>query len=268
MADSGQVVDVTNSSGTLLSSASSEKSSWEDKVNCLKKLKPFINSYVLVILQINNHQVSRSDLNNVVMQYLVREGFRETAQEFQKETNIDPGLDQGVMDSQIKIRQAIESGNVQTALEAVNDLDPSILDANTELFFHLQLQQLLEYVRQGDIEGALSYAQGELAARGEENTKFLNELEEALALFAYEDPKKSPFSALLDHSQRLRVVSEVNSAILDSQGQAGESSLSILMKLVLWSQEKLEKKNVTFPQLKNISEGKLTIPSQQQPMQQ
>ena len=207
------------------------------------------------------------------MEYLVREGFRGTAQEFQKDTGIDAGLDQSIMDSQIRIRQAIESGDVQTAVEAVNDLDPEILDTNSELFFHLQLQQLLEFIREGNIEGALSYAQSELASRGEEDSKFLNELEEALGLFAYDDPKRSPFSTLLDHSQRLRVVSEVNTAILGTQGREGESRLSILMKQVIWSQEQLGKKNIQFPKLKNISEGKLIPPTQpqqqqQQPMQQ
>ena len=201
------------------------------------------------------------------MEYLVREGFREAAQQFHQETGINPGLDPSVMDSQIRIRQAIESGNVQTAMEAVNDLDPEILDNNSELFFHLQLQQLLEFIRQGDLEEALSYAQGELAARGEEESKFLGELEEALALLAYDDPGKCPFSNLLQHSQRLRVVSEVNSAILGTQGREGVSRLSMLMKLVLWCQNQLEKKNVRFPKLNKISDGTLTIsplPQQQQ----
>ena len=203
------------------------------------------------------HHVDRSEINNVVMEYLVREGFKQTAQHFEQDTGVDPGIDQSVMDSQIEIRRAIESGNVQTAVESVNDLDPGILDINTELFFHLQLQQLLEYIRQGDIEGALSYAQGELSARGEENASFLNELEEVLALLAYDDPDKSPFSGLLDHSQRLRVISEVNSAILGTQGREGESRLSMLMKLVVWTQEQLDKRNVHYPKLVKISDGKL-----------
>ncbi len=193
----------------------------------------------------------------------MREGFKESAQLFQQDTGVDPGIDQSVMDSQIQIRQAIECGNVQTAVESVNDLDPGILDNNTGLFFHLQLQQLLEYIRQGNIEGALSYAQGELSARGEENPAFLNELEEALALLAYDDPKKSPFSDLLNHSQRLRVVSEVNSAILGTQGREGESRLSMLMKLVVWSQDQLDKRNILYPKLVKISDGNL-VHSQQQ----
>ena len=192
----------------------------------------------------------------------MREGFRDAALEFQKETNIDPGLETSVMDCQIKIRKAIEAGDVQTVVETVNDLDSDILDINAQLFFHLQLQQLLEHIRHGDIDGALVYAQNELAARGEENPEFLNELEEALSLLAYDDSSKSPFGCLLQNSQRLKIISELNSAILTNKGLENGSRLSMLMKLVLWAQTQLDKKNIVYPKLTRITNGTLTPPTQ------
>ena len=192
------------------------------------------------------------------MEYLVREGFKEAALEFQKETGIHPGLEPTVIESQIQIRKAIESGNIQTAVETVNDLDSVILDTNPDLFFHLQLQQLLEYIRQGDIEQALTYAQSELSARGEENTKFLDEIESTLALLAYDNPTASPFSGLLEHAQRLKVISELNSAILSNQGNEEGSRLSILMRLVMWVQQQLDKKNISYPKLTDISTGSIS----------
>ena len=83
------------------------------------------------------------------MEYLVKEGFKEAALEFQKETGIDPGLDGSVMDQQISIRKAVEAGDVSSAVETVNELDPEILDTSAQLFFHLQLQQLLEHILSG-----------------------------------------------------------------------------------------------------------------------
>lgn len=197
------------------------------------------------------------------MEYLVREGFREAAIEFQKETGIDPGLEPSVMESQIQIRSAIEDGQVQTAIETVNDLDSVILDTNPQLFFHLQLQQLLEYIRHGDIEQALSYAQSELAARGEENSQFLDEIESSLALLAYDNPSNSPFSELLDHSQRLKVISELNSAILSNQGKEECTRLSVLMKLVHWAQKQLDKKSIEYPKLTDIATGQISYPDPQ-----
>jgi len=43
------------------------------------------------------------------------------------------------------------------------------LDTNPKLYFHLQQQRLIEYIREGKIAEALEFAQDELAPRGEEN---------------------------------------------------------------------------------------------------
>lgn len=110
---------------------------------------------------------------------------------------------------------------------------------------------------QGDIEKVLEFAQSELSARGEENPEFLEELEQSLALLAFEDPTTSPYADLLKTSQRLKLVSELNSALLASQDQETTSRLSVLMKLVLWAQDQLQKKGLTFPKLTNIASGKL-----------
>lgn len=170
---------------------------------------------------------------------------------------MDPGVDMATLDDQIRIRDSIETGNIQEAIEQVNDVDPEILDTDPKLFFHLQQQQLLELIKQGDIERVLQFAQSELSARGEENPEFLNELEQSLALLAFEDMSSCPFAELLQHSQRLKVVSELNAALLASQDQEATSKLSTLMKLVLWSQDQLEKKGLSFPKLPNIAAGKL-----------
>ena len=102
-----------------------------------------------------------------------------------------------MLDDQIKIRGAIESGAIQEAVELVNDIDPEVLDTNPSLFFHLQQQQLLELIREGKTEQVLKYAQSELSARGEENPEFLDELEQSLGLLAFDDAANCPFSELL-----------------------------------------------------------------------
>jgi hypothetical protein len=42
------------------------------------------------------------------------------------------------------IRNAIQEGNISQSIELINDFDPDILDTNPELYFSLQLQQLIE----------------------------------------------------------------------------------------------------------------------------
>lgn len=169
-------------------------------------------------------------------------------------------MNMAILDDQIKIRDAVEAGRIGEAIELVNEVDPEILDTDSKLFFHLQQQQLLELIKQGDIEKVLCFAQSELSARGEESPEFLDELEQSLAILAFEDPSSSPFSELLQHSQRLKVVSELNAALLASQDQEATSKLSTLMKLVLWSQDQLEGKGLSFPKLSSIAAGRLDTP--------
>ena len=219
-------------------SSSVDQAQWEEKVKA--------------------YHLPRAEINKIIMEYLVKEGFKEAVLSFQKESGVEPGVDMAMLDDQIKIRGAIESGAIQEAVELVNDIDPEVLDTNPSLFFHLQQQQLLELIREGKTEQVLKYAQSELSARGEENPEFLDELEQSLGLLAFDDAANCPFSELLQPSQRLKVISELNAALLASHDQEALSKLSTLMKLVLWSQDQMEKKGITFPKLTNIADGKLT----------
>ena len=219
-------------------SSSVDQTQWEEKVKA--------------------YHLPRAEINKIIMEYLVKEGFKEAVLSFQKESGVEPGVDMAMLDDQIKIRGAIESGAIQDAVELVNDIDPEVLDTNPSLFFHLQQQQLLELIREGKTEQVLKYAQSELSARGEENPEFLDELEQSLGLLAFDDATSCPFSELLQPSQRLKVISELNAALLASHDQEALSKLSTLMKLVLWSQDQLEKKGITFPKLSNIADGKST----------
>lgn len=51
-----------------------------------------------------------------------------------------------------------------------------ILETQTELLFHLQQQRLIELIRSGRTEEALSFAAEFLAPQGEDNPAFLEEL--------------------------------------------------------------------------------------------
>lgn len=123
------------------------------------------------------------------MDYLVIEGYKDAAESFVKEANLTPSIDLNSIENRMNIRNAVQSGQIEAAIEMVNDLDPEvtflttlamkikpshlfvqkILDTNASLFFALQQQRLIEYIRQGDVQEALEFATEELAPRGEEN---------------------------------------------------------------------------------------------------
>eukprot|EP00177_Eucheuma_denticulatum_P005362 GFKZ01009753.1.p2 GENE.GFKZ01009753.1~~GFKZ01009753.1.p2 ORF type:complete len:246 (-),score=51.76 GFKZ01009753.1:2442-3179(-) len=190
--------------------------------------------------------VNKSEINKLIMNYLVIEGYKEAAEKFEEECGTPPGIDLPSISDRMATRVAIQRGDVQAAIERANDLNPLILDENPQLFFHLQQQKLIELIRAGDITSALAFAEKELAPRGEENPQFLTELERTMALLAFEDKSKCPVADLLEPAQRQKTASELNAAILTSQCQEKDPKLPALLKMLLWAQDQLKEK-ADFP---------------------
>lgn len=113
------------------------------------------------------------------------------------------------MDDRIRIRDAIQNGQIEEAKALVNKLHPELLDNDRYLHFHLQQLHLIELIRTGRIEEALQFAQEQLSEAGESDENILTELERTLALLAFDEPHKSPFSDLLHptHRQKVKVIS-------------------------------------------------------------
>ncbi|GMN50871.1 hypothetical protein TIFTF001_020019 [Ficus carica] len=181
--------------------------------------------------KLNDVKIRKEDMNKLVMNFLVTEGYVEAAEKFRMESGTEPDIDIATITDRMAVKKAVQCGNVEDAIEKVNDLNPEILDTNPQLFFHLQQQRLIELIRNGKVEEALEFAQEELAPRGEENQSFLEELEKTVALLAFEDVSNCPVGELLDISQRLKTASEVNAAILTSQSHEKECSLASRLRV-------------------------------------
>ncbi|KAF9584655.1 hypothetical protein BGW38_005706 [Lunasporangiospora selenospora] len=204
--------------------------------------------------------VDREDLNKLIMNYLIIEGYKDAAEKFSQESGAKPPVNLDSIQDRMIVRTAIQRGNIEEAIEKVNDLNPEILDTNPKLFFHLQQQRLIEYIREGNIVDALEFAQEELAPRGEENPEFLAELERTMSLLAFEVNGPSPVSDLLTPAQRQKLASELNSALLLSQSQEKDPKLPALLKMCRWAQQQLEERS-TFPKIKDFTKAELVMDS-------
>ncbi|XP_011027909.1 PREDICTED: glucose-induced degradation protein 8 homolog [Populus euphratica] len=210
--------------------------------------------------KLNDVKIRKEDMNKLVMNFLVTEGYVDAAEKFQMESGAEPDIDLATITDRMAAKKAVQCGNVEDAIEKVNDLNPEILDTNPQLFFHLQQQRLIELIRNGKVNEALQFAQEELAPRGEEDHSFLEELERAVALQAFEDVSNCPVGDLLDISQRLKTASEVNAAILTSQSHEKDPKLPSLLKMLLWAQNQLDEK-AAYPRIKNLSTAMLEDPA-------
>lgn len=74
---------------------------------------------------IEQHYLDR-DLNQLVMNYLVVEGYKDAAEQFSSESGLAPTVDLQSIQERMDIRHAIQSGDVDTAIDLVNDLNPEV----------------------------------------------------------------------------------------------------------------------------------------------
>jgi hypothetical protein len=60
------------------------------------------------------------------MDYLITNGYPAAAKKFAIEANIQPRVDIESIEERVEIRTAIHSGNIQTAIEKINELNPEV----------------------------------------------------------------------------------------------------------------------------------------------
>jgi hypothetical protein len=67
-----------------------------------------------------------SDLNRLIMDYLVIEGYKTSAEEFSQEAGLSPPVDFESIEGRMNIREALQRGDVEDAITRVNDLNPEV----------------------------------------------------------------------------------------------------------------------------------------------
>jgi hypothetical protein len=60
------------------------------------------------------------------MDYLISEGYPSAAQKFALEANIQLKVDVDCIRERVDIRNAIYTGNMQSAIEKINELNPEV----------------------------------------------------------------------------------------------------------------------------------------------
>ena len=60
------------------------------------------------------------------MNYLVIEGYKDAAEKFSEESRIPPTIDLASIEDRMNIRNAVQAGDIEDAIERVNDLDPEV----------------------------------------------------------------------------------------------------------------------------------------------
>lgn len=100
---------------------------WESLLKQLRTIINTSNSDHLICLSTCLYlKLTRSDLNALVFEYLLIEGFSEAAVEFARETGLPHDIDHELINERMEIREAVEDGRVEEAVRRVNEVDPEV----------------------------------------------------------------------------------------------------------------------------------------------
>jgi len=209
--------------------------------------------------RVQDVKLPKALINTLVMDYLVSQGYPQAAQNFAREANIQPRAGVESIEERVEIRNAIHGGDIQAAIEKINELNPQILDQNPSLHFSLLRLQLVELIKtctavpNGDISPALLFAQTQLAPRAPQSPQFLEDLERTMALLIFPPDNLAPsLAALLDRNLRKDVAEHVNEAILLSQGERTKSKLLELVRTRAWAEQKARDAKKDLPERINL----------------
>ncbi|SMQ53795.1 unnamed protein product [Zymoseptoria tritici ST99CH_1A5] len=220
-----------------------------------------MRSALLFEQKVEEMKPSKSDINWVIMDYLVSEGYPGAAAKFAQETNISQPFDTDGIRDRVQIRSAIHAGKIDEAIDLINELDPQILDTDHILHFDLLQLQLIEIIRSilnkpdggnpqsSEFRPALEFATEQLSPRAPTDQKYQQALERTMALMIFPpDKMTAEFKVLLDLKLRETVADSVNEAILNSKGQRPEAKIRQLVRARAWAEMQAREAKVQLPE--------------------
>lgn len=100
-------------------------------------------------------KVDKQEMNMLVMDYFIKEGYADAAAAFHEESLTEPvsighevkPVDLATLKARTAVRNAVDEGDVLKAIERVNELDPNILTERPKLSFKLQQERLIELIQ-------------------------------------------------------------------------------------------------------------------------
>ncbi|KAF5943754.1 hypothetical protein HYC85_017831 [Camellia sinensis] len=67
--------------------------------------------------KLNDVQLRKEDMNKLVMNFLVTEGYVDAAEKFRMESGTEPDIDLATITDRMAVKKAVQCGNVEDAIE-------------------------------------------------------------------------------------------------------------------------------------------------------
>ncbi|KAG0245563.1 CTLH/CRA C-terminal to lish motif domain-containing protein [Mortierella sp. GBAus27b] len=142
---------------------------------------------------------SRVRLNRIVIDYLLREGFRETASLLAKSEHIEDLVDIELFAQSAKVEQALARQSCTECLQWCKENNSSLKKIKSTLEFSLREQEFIELVRERRTPEAIAYAKKYLTPWQETH---MREISHVMGLLAFSSNTNCyPYKRLYDKSR-------------------------------------------------------------------
>ncbi|GJR24282.1 glucose-induced degradation protein 8 homolog isoform X1 [Tanacetum coccineum] len=207
------------------------KMGWDMMELSRLKLKP--TEFALMAPYTSNlkhEKINSDDSHKIILYYLIHGCFKDTVESLAVSADLKITAAQlEEMEKRKGIVHCALEGNALDAIRFTEQMSPDLLENNQDLLFDLLSLHFVELICLKKCTEALSFAQERLTPFGKVK-KYVEKLEDFMALLAYEEPEKSPMFHLLSADYRQHVADTLNRAILAGTNMPGHSELERLIQ--------------------------------------
>jgi len=204
--------------------------------------------------ELNSQKISKNKMNQIIANYLFLQGYCIPLKQFISEAKIKFDFDEKLLNQRFLIRQLITTNQIEKAINEINLIDKRILSENKMIYFVLQRQRLLNYIKDNKLQEALIFAKEELLPLSEGDEFLYKELEKTMGLLAFENINDAPEKELISDKFLEKIATKMNLVILNylSGNKMINLNLDLLIKLSMYIQQIL-KKEISFPSIISLA---------------
>ncbi|KAG0054869.1 GID complex subunit containing RING finger motif [Gryganskiella cystojenkinii] len=152
---------------------------------------------------------SRVRLNRILIDYMLREGFRETASLLAKNEQMEDLVDIELFTQSAKVEQALSRQSCSECLQWCNENKSNLKKIKSTLEFSLREREFIELAIERRLQDAIAYATKHLTPWQETHMKEINQ---AMGLLAFPpDTKCQPYKRLYDKSRWQDLIAQFRS---------------------------------------------------------
>ena len=153
------------------------------------------------------HRWNSLRLDRILVDYLLREGYYDTATRLASDNHLHELVDIDLFVSARKVEESLQKGSCTECLQWCSENKSKLKKMESTLEFNLRMQEFIELIKQNRLQEAIAYARKHFAAWVDTH---MRDIQKAMALlaFAYKGPNSQVYAELYNPSRWFQLVEQ------------------------------------------------------------